>query len=678
MPFVTSDSLLNGFHVLLEASLKRFELRRAGKLRTALESLWLGIEPRLLESKVPRPMMEPYVRHIARVIGPSLRLLGSTVSLGDAAIEAEVNVTVELINAAQATTLPSWLEPVDPSLLGIDFRRCRPLGFYSDNPPLAAYYRAVRWLQLVPLRASRDNEVGAAALMVEVVRYSRGGLSDFVKQGEGVWGKEGEPSLASWSSGWSDFLAKTARDGNVVAALAQARKWIVLANESRHSSLNDRLRLPGKDGVSQDVVLTLAPSVLPDAQFLERLRSLRSSERVWPQGLEVAAWLGSGFALNELRHSRGDKLVQAIEVKDDWGGKRWGDDVPGLYYDALSALFAPPDAAAPKFISSEAWQRKSVQTALAGWAQLRHAWELQAKLNVSTLCAFHRPAGFVEPNALFFQRMGRLTRGVVTAFQGAGVFGEDKADEIEFLRGLLQMAQRYGLGKIKLKWDENIDMEETERVYDLVWVAKQIDVGIDADQGLRSEKPAPVEYWQRVLAAVKTRIERLQRGETVPVLDSFTYRHDPDQNLFERWQGLQELTARLEAMVQKQLRGAEWDNDDAKILKDYQESLGEIMGYFSSASHAPEDDAPRWTTVYQDPVANRNLAVAIGRPRALYVLYPWKGQQILCRGAVMPYYEYPSEERLTDSEWKALLDSEMAPKQPAWLQPILALPVEAK
>ena len=62
-------------------------------------------------------------------------------------------------------------------------------------------------------------------------------------------------------------------------------------------------------------------------------------------------------------------------------------------------------------------------------------------------------------------------------------------------------------------------------------------------------------------------------------------------------------------------------------------------------------------TVYQDPNVDRQLAVGIGRARALYVLYPWKGKPILCRGAVMSYYEYPSNRRLTDLEWKGVLDS---------------------
>ena len=33
--------------------------------------------------------------------------------------------------------------------------------------------------------------------------------------------------------------------------------------------------------------------------------------------------------------------------------------------------------------------------------------------------------------------------------------------------------------------------------------------------------------------------------------------------------------------------------------------------------------------------------------------------------------KYPSDRRLTDSEWKDLLDSPNAPAQPDWIQPLL-------
>ena len=187
VPFVTTDSLLNGFHVLLEASLRKYELRRARELREALETAWGNLDRRLAASKLERSRVASYVDHLARVIGPALRLLGSDVALSGGEVEADVAAAVRLIEAAAESHLPAWMGPAEPSFLAIDFRRCRPIGFYAEGTTLSNYYRALRWLELVPLRASREMEVGAAAVLAELENGLPEGVKDFVWRGERMY-----------------------------------------------------------------------------------------------------------------------------------------------------------------------------------------------------------------------------------------------------------------------------------------------------------------------------------------------------------------------------------------------------------------------------------------------------------------------------------------------------------
>ncbi len=56
----------------------------------------------------------------------------------------------------------------------------------------------------------------------------------------------------------------------------------------------------------------------------------------------------------------------------------------------------------------------------------------------------------------------------------------------------------------------------------------------------------------------------------------------------------------------------------------------------------------------------------------LYVLYPWQGKQVLSKGAIIPYFEFTIESRLTDDEWKKLLDSPQKPDVPEWIKPIIS------
>jgi hypothetical protein len=91
------------------------------------------------------------------------------------------------------------------------------------------------------------------------------------------------------------------------------------------------------------------------------------------------------------------------------------------------------------------------------------------------------------------------------------------------------------------------------------------------------------------------------------------------------------------------------------------------MFYAGNSYEHPRDDAPRICDIYVDPNVGQILHVGIGRPKQIYVLYPYGGKQILTHGAVFPYYEFPNGDRLTDKAWINLLSSPSAPPQPSWL-----------
>jgi hypothetical protein len=138
-------------------------------------------------------------------------------------------------------------------------------------------------------------------------------------------------------------------------------------------------------------------------------------------------------------------------------------------------------------------------------------------------------------------------------------------------------------------------------------------------------------------------------------------------SLSSRWTLLEQTVERLEVLVQVQLRRSALDPDDAKFLKEYGSRLANVMGYFGN-EYSPRDDSQRWAEVVRDPSLDESLAAATGRPRPLYVLYPWNGMEVLCEGSVIPYYEDHSKTILTDAEWREKLDSPGAAPEPAWIR----------
>jgi hypothetical protein len=93
------------------------------------------------------------------------------------------------------------------------------------------------------------------------------------------------------------------------------------------------------------------------------------------------------------------------------------------------------------------------------------------------------------------------------------------------------------------------------------------------------------------------------------------------------------------------------------------------MLYDGNSWQGPRDDAPRITAVFNQP-GHGFLLAGVGRAREIRVLYPWKGREIECHGAVMPFLEMHSDRHLTDAEWITILDGNERPRTPEWLKPV--------
>ena len=178
----------------------------------------------------------------------------------------------------------------------------------------------------------------------------------------------------------------------------------------------------------------LAAYRTPSAILFQRTTDIRHFTRSYPTCLEVAAALGSSFARENIADSQKVDLLKTIDSYKTHFSK--GQSLYLLYLDSLQALVDKPEHDAPDFMKNEAWQRKSCNTVLAGWAQLRHTWALQAKQSEEFLGMAGTPAGFVEPEPEFFSRMAFLAGCTRELFKRAGGFEPDYPRLVLFIERL--------------------------------------------------------------------------------------------------------------------------------------------------------------------------------------------------------------------------------------------------
>ena len=689
--FITSDAALAAYHALFEDSFRELELRRAFRLRSDLEKLYAACKSYSGDKKTTYP--PALIQHI---LGPALVILGLPANTDNFSenLLPEINRQAALIRAAEIEECPPWLDysKEDP-FFKIDYRRCKPVSFYAGNPALADYHRAIRWLQLAPLRATNDDELDAWAHMVNV-------------SGKSFWDEP--PDFTASLTGHSTFVGPIADRTIIVDDLSilsacfefgtsnmeltpeqnqanhRARlREVLLSNERRNprrSAINDEIRLqPEEDAPSlSEIRFRVMPThALPDAEIL----SACLAAAIHPNGLTVAAFFGSAFA-----HERMPKIPK----NDD--GSKWAAmnkrarylmlpqnseprSLYADYIDVLRTLNAPPVKEAPAFMRGLPWQIKTCQTQLASWAQIRHTYALQAKLSVLYFGAMadktRPPPGFVEPNPAFWREYIRLVERTISLLDKNSVFSPSPAEIAQDFRTHADNMESLGL----LRDDMTLDMLQKPEIIEALRRAGNMlyDVDFSLSNQIRDADCFSTitqfrEHSRQAIEVLRSAATQIEQGQK-----KIRYADD-DPPLATRWDMLVKFARQLETILAKQLDEIDLTDSERHAIISFGYCLAHAMGYFASSSHTPRDDAPRWAEVAHDPnPPEQSLAAATGRARALHVLYPWRGRELLCTGAVLSYYEeWAPTKRLTDGEWKQKLDSPAAPPPPAWLAPILA------
>jgi hypothetical protein len=137
----------------------------------------------------------------------------------------------------------------------------------------------------------------------------------------------------------------------------------------------------------------------------------------------------------------------------------------------------------------------------------------------------------------------------------------------------------------------------------------------------------------------------------------------------KRWDEFQKLVTTLSGMVDKELAGKPFSEDEIELLDRFGYRIAKLQGFKTNKL-----DYERWpwmaliADVHSEMLSERCLEVGTGGAMPIYVIIEHKGVPQLLFGAVYSYYEFqqPIQERLTDPEWHEKLKSGKAPAMPAW------------
>ncbi|MCE1245968.1 MAG: DUF3160 domain-containing protein [Firmicutes bacterium] len=633
--FITADSILTGYNVLFEESFRKMEENNARKFPEFLEYLWDNLEVSTRGVK-DRPELNKAAKERDKIIiGVALRLAGSNKPIKDKHIESIVNREVKLCNDAQGIIEPGWIK-ADEEFKGIDYSRFKSTGFYTQSPELSSYFKAVRWLQQIPFRP--DDDVELAALVI---------LCEYLKRDYRPHSKEDEvPEIAEYMeeaficrneiSGSGDnrdmyYASGMARDGdgttfdfNYLRGHLEysARNTKISYQRHKHDNKVEKPPLPR--------FTLITPLPLPDSVMFEVLVKEMKITGYMPSGIETGYALGSEAAGSIIKKQYGfdsDKILEIIDKNKKHFEEK---SLYVEYLQCLKELMDKPDKDMPDFMKTSMWQLKSLQTALSGWSMMRHSMVLHEKFYYALIGRSGLTPGFVEPYPEFYSRLADLSKKSAKLFSKVGIINKTNEEK------LINCLEEYR----KLKNNTSVSNEEEENKLFFLEITLRLII-TETELKLYADKKYTI---NQILKKIDRK--KLNSSKTTYILDLMK------SDLSGKWEELNNMCSRLESISNKQLRGKDLTENDALFIEDYGKKLAKVMLYEQDSYLSPKDDAPRIADIAYDPVSHQFQEVATARPRIIYVLYPWKGKSILCKGAVMTYCDFKSPTLLNDEEWR--------------------------
>jgi len=447
--FITVDSVLQVYHVFYDYSLRRLEAETLITELMALTDSLLGKSVDLYGSLKNERLKEVELKNIA-YLGVAKLALGTELP-GDMPDKARQLALKEYeLVKGQGGYLDSVIFPYK-----LDYSQYIPRGHYTRNDEMKNYFKAMMWYGQVPFPVFKNEEEMNEEQTLQALMLTYTLLS-----GDGK-------DLAHWQNiyGPTSFYVGQSDDLNIMDYSRLLAK--VYGEKPDMDCLDDKAKL---SAFLEEVKAMPEPAIVPkyttvstpsgkqfrlmgqryiaDSEIMQQL--VEPYKRPVPKGLDVMAVLGSRRAQ--------DLLFKTYEEDKNWEGYqaafdkmkakfdglekgRWQSNMYFGWLWSLKGLLREYSEGYPSFMRNEAWQDKSLSTALGSWSELRHDTVLYGKGVAAECGGGEEPPqirGYVEPNIEVYERLLWLTRYSRENLKKKEIINGQLESRMEDFEGLLK------------------------------------------------------------------------------------------------------------------------------------------------------------------------------------------------------------------------------------------------
>lgn len=558
--FVTTDSVLQLYHIFFDYSLRNLE---TDFFYQDLVSLNENMIKQLLieyNNTSNNGMKETISKMIGYFGVANLALEVPLPTEFPAELTTLVKQEYSLIEKAESRTeSPLFGYKIDYSLFTIR-------GHYTRSEELGRYFRAMSWYGIVPMPfysqdGKQRDEQSAMRAIAATIALCRLPEEEGVKLWENIY------STTSFYVGESDDLTPFEIAEVISKVYSKTPDMNEIKDKLDEFYLElERVRQPEIEPSSRIAVTGLqmrfmGQRYIPDSEILQKLS--HDIKRPIPTGVDVFAVFGSERAeelLDEIYkpNLQWNEYQKHFDILKNKFRKQTIQEQTSNQYNAwlycLKSLTTRLEAGYPLFMRNTAWEDKSLSTALGSWAEIRHDTILYGKQSGTECGGGEEPPelmGYVEPNPEFYNR--------------------------------------------------------------LYWLVVMTKYNLSSRDMLNSNMNHKLEDFEEMLLFLKTCSDKELNGEDLSMEEQYTI-----------------LTY-------------------GGTLEYISSSIAEADNWF-----LVESDTDRNMAVIADVHTSGNvyLEEGVGTAAEIYVAIPQHGKIYLTRGAVFDFYEFTSEERLTDETWQ--------------------------
>lgn len=434
--FITTDLYLRLLNVHYKYLLMDLETSEMAPL---LHHLVLGLYQEMLAFEANSPLdelLQDAVDYNLLVLG----VAGNLLEEGSCAIPDRLQPDFDRIFSKAYSASGIGARELDANTL--DFTQLKPRGNYTTRPELSRYFKAMRWLNSLPIHLDRIRSLQAAMLLARALdtnpeltvayNYIENLTKLFAGNGDNL-------SLNQMRQ----MLEKHAKDADLSSysdtkLLATIRAELIEMDPERIKPTSSSLEMQRE--MNRPKLLFTASRYMFDGEILQRLMS---HERPLPMALDVFAVMHGGEAERTLLegyregHQWGEYASIVNQLRSELTGNiDWNESLYNKRMDLILSI-NQRDPRAPEFMQTRRWERKDIHTSIAAWTQLKHEMLLYTKQPIFAEAGEGGGPpppiipGYIEPNLSFWNKSLELLEATYLTLDMQGLMTTQRAANLQ-------------------------------------------------------------------------------------------------------------------------------------------------------------------------------------------------------------------------------------------------------